>query len=59
MGTIIFLKEVYETKKQQERELEYYKEQMSILQQKMDLVRHEIILTDTIIHIIEEEIIKH
>ena len=55
---IIFLNEVYEARKQKRRELEYYKEQMDMLQERMNLVKREIILTDNIIDIIEKEIKK-
>lgn len=55
---IIFLNEIYETRKLKRQELEYYKEQMNILQQRMILVKREITLTDTIIDIIEKEIKK-
>jgi len=56
--TIIFLHEIYESRRQKERELEYYKQQMEMLQERMDLVSREITLTDKIIHIIEQEIKK-
>lgn len=55
---IIFLNEVYEARKQKRRELEYYKEQIDILRERMNLVKREIILTDAIINIIEKEIKK-
>jgi hypothetical protein len=58
MGSIIFLQEVYETRKQKQRELDYYKQQMSMLVERMNLVQKEINVTDAIIHIIEEEIRK-
>jgi prefoldin subunit 5 len=55
MGTIIFLKEIYESKRLKQQELEYYKQQMEMLQERMNLVQREIRITDTIIHIIEQE----
>ena len=58
MPNIIFLSEIYESRRQKERELDFYRQQMEMLQQRMDLVKKEIIITDTIITIIEKEIKK-
>jgi hypothetical protein len=58
MAHIIFLQEVYETRKQKQMELHYYKQQMEHLTEKMILVQKEILVTDNIIHIIEEELKK-
>lgn len=56
MAHVIFLQEIYETRKQKQRELNYYKQQMDMLIERMNLVEKEIVLTDNIIHIIEEEL---
>lgn len=58
MGSIIFLNEVYLSRDLKRRELEYYKQQMEMLQERMNLVIREIDITDKIIHIIEQEIKK-
>lgn len=58
MGSIIFLNEVYLSRDLKRRELEYYKQQMEMLQERMNLVVREIEITDQIIHIIEQEIKK-
>lgn len=55
MGTIIFLEEVYESRRLKQKELEYYKQQMEMLQERMNLVHREITITDAIIQIIEQE----
>lgn len=58
MAHIIFLQEVYETRRIKQRELDYYKQQLDMLVERMNLVEKEIMLTDNIIHIIEEELKK-
>jgi hypothetical protein len=55
MGKIIFLEEIYESRRLKHQELEYYREQMKMLQERMDLVCREIQITDKIITIIEQE----
>jgi prefoldin subunit 5 len=54
---IVDLTEVYEIKKRKQEELAYYQEQLEALQQKMYWVTHEIKVTETIIFMIEEEMI--
>jgi len=49
------MKDVYETKRRKEKELEYYQEQLELLQEKMFFVKKEIDMTNFIIHIIENE----
>lgn len=49
------MKDVYETKRRKEKELEYYQEQLELLQEKMFFVKKEIDITNFIIHIIENE----
>lgn len=58
MGSIIFLNEVYLSRNLKQKELEYYKQQMEMLQERMNLVIREIEMTDKIIHIIQQEIKK-
>jgi ribosomal protein S4 len=55
MAKIILMKDVYETKRRKEKELEYYQEQLELLQEKMFFVKKEIDMTNFIIHIIENE----
>jgi len=50
---------VYALKEQKEKELAFYKEKMSELQEKMFWIEKEIRLTKDIIRMIEEERIKN
>ncbi len=59
MSKIILLKDVYVLKEQKEKELVFYKEKMSELQEKMFWIEKEIKLTKDIIRMIEEERIKN
>lgn len=59
MSKIILLKDVYALKEQKEKELAFYKEKMSELQDKMLWLEREIKLTKDIIKMIEEERIKN
>ena len=59
MSKIILLKDVYALKEQKEKELVFYKEKMSELQEKMFWIEKEIKLTKDIIRMIEEERIKN
>ena len=59
MSKIILLKDVYVLKEQKEKELVFYKEKMSELQEKMFWIEKEIRLTKDIIRMIEEERIKN
>ena len=56
---IILLKDVYALKEQKEKELAFYKEKMTELQDKMLWLEREIKLTKDIIKMIEEERIKN
>ena len=56
---IILLKDVYALKEQKEKELAFYKEKMTELQEKMLWLEREIKLTKDIIKMIEEERIKN
>jgi prefoldin subunit 5 len=58
MAQIIFLHEIYESRKQKQIELDYYIQQVEMLQQRMIMVRKEIELTENIIKIIEHEMSK-
>ncbi len=59
MSKIILLKDVYALKEQKEKELAFYKEKMTELQDKMLWLEREIKLTKDIIKMIEEERIKN
>jgi len=52
---LIFLKDIIETKVRKEQELAYYQKKLEELKEKMNYLRHDIDLTNTIINIIEEE----
>ena len=52
---LIFLKDIIETKVRKEQELAYYQKKLEELEEKMNYLRHDIDLTNTIINIIEEE----
>ncbi len=52
---LIFLKDILETKVRKEQELAYYQKKLEELQVKMDYLRKDINLTNTIITIIEDE----
>ena len=59
MSKIILLKDVYALKEQKEKELAFYKEKMTELQEKMLWLEREIKLTKDIIKMIEEEKVKN
>ncbi len=59
MSKIILLKDIYALKEQKEKELAFYKEKMSELQEKMFWIEKEIKLTKDIIRMIEEEKVKN
>jgi hypothetical protein len=59
MSKIILLKDVYALKEQKEKELAFYKEKMTELQDKMLWLEREIKLTKDIIKMIEEEKVKN
>ena len=59
MSKIILLKDVYALKERKEKELAFYKEKMTGLQDKMLWLEREIKLTKDIIKMIEEERIKN
>lgn len=59
MSKIILLKDVYALKEQKEKELAFYKEKMTELQEKMLWLEREIRLTKDIIKMIEEERVKN
>lgn len=52
---IILLSDIIETKLRKEKELEYYQQELEKLMSKMEWLRRDIDLTNTIIRIIEEE----
>lgn len=52
---IILIEDVYEIRNRKEQELKFYNEQLEKLKEKMGYVQAEINLTNTIIHIIENE----
>jgi hypothetical protein len=58
MSKIILLKDVYVFKELKEKELAFYKEKITKLQDKMLWLEREIKLTKDIIKMIEEERIK-
>lgn len=55
MSKIVLLKDVYALKEQKEKELKFYKEKLTELQEKMFWVEKELKLTKDIIKLIEEE----
>lgn len=52
---IVIITDVLEMRQRKEEELVYYQEQLEILTQKMQWVRHEIDITNHIIDLIEQE----
>jgi REP element-mobilizing transposase RayT len=54
-GKIILLTDIYEVRKRKEEELAYYHEQLEKLKEKMHFVQKEIVITNYIIDIIEQE----
>lgn len=52
---IVIITDVLEMRQRKEEELAYYQEQLEILTQKMQWVRHEIDITNHIIDLIEQE----
>lgn len=52
---IIFLEDIFKLKEQKEKELQYYKAQLIILQTKLNNIENEIRLTNLIISMIEKE----
>ena len=55
MSKIVLLRDVYELKEQKEKELKFYKEKLTELQDKMYWVERELKLTKDIIRMIEDE----
>ncbi len=55
MGKIILLHEIYEVRKQKEKELVFYHEQLEILKKKMFFIQKDIDITNLCIEIIENE----
>lgn len=52
---IIILEELLSSRKRKQSELDYYQEQLEVLQNKMNLIEREITLTNLIIGMIQEE----
>jgi len=52
---ILSIDEIYDMRDRKRLELEYYTKQLEELQQKMTFIRKEIILTETIIKMVETE----
>lgn len=52
---IILLNDIYDLKKQKEKELKYYNEQMEKLKEKLFFINKEIEITNVIIGMIERE----
>lgn len=52
---IIILEELLSSRKRKQNELDYYQEQLEVLQGKMDLIEREITITNLIIGMIQEE----
>lgn len=59
MSKIILLKDVYEMKEQKEKELLFYKEKLTELQDKLYWLERDLTLTKNIIRMIEEDNIKN
>lgn len=57
MADIILLQDIYELKKRKEKELIFYKEKLQDIQKKLHWVEQELLITQHIIKIIEEETI--
>jgi hypothetical protein len=55
VGKIILLHEIYEVRKQKEKELVFYHEQLEILKKKMFFIQKDIDITNLCIEIIENE----
>lgn len=55
---IILLNDIYDMRKRKEEELAFYNEELRKLKFKLDIVRREIDLTNTIIDMIEKEKIE-
>lgn len=55
MGRLILLNDIYQFREQKQRELEFYREKLQQLENKMFFVRKEIELTNFIIDLIEKE----
>lgn len=52
---IIILEDIFELRRQKEKELEYYRAQLTALQSKLGMLEREIRLTNIIISMIEKE----
>jgi len=52
---LILLDDIYEIRKRKEEELEFYHAELKKLKVRLDLVRHEISVTNQIIELIETE----
>lgn len=52
---ILSIDEIYDMRDRKRLELEYYTKQLEELQQKMTFIRKEIVLTETIIKMVETE----
>jgi len=59
MSKIVLLKDVYALKEQKEKELIFYKEKLTEIQDKMFWLEKELKLTKDIIKMIEDEKIKN
>jgi len=59
MSNIILLKDFYEMKEQKEKELLFYKEKLTELQDKLYWLERDLTLTKNIIRMIEEDNIKN
>lgn len=52
---IISIDEIYDMRDRKRLELEYYNKQLIELQEKMSFIRREIVLTETIIKLVESD----
>jgi hypothetical protein len=52
---IISIDEIYDMRNRKQLELEYYNKQLIELQEKMSFIHREIVLTETIIKLVESE----
>ena len=59
MSNIILLKDFYEMREQKEKELLFYKEKLTELQDKLYWLERDLTLTKNIIRMIEEDNIKN
>jgi len=61
MASIIFIQHIYKERIEKRAELQYYKNQLEVLQDRIRLLNKELELTDQIINVIEFELknIKH